>query len=47
MTYENCERLAKHFREIGNLKEAKMYEDRANRRKAKLGIVEIKSDKKK
>jgi len=38
MTYETCERLAKHHRELGDEETAKMYEERAARKRAKHGV---------
>lgn len=35
MTYETCKRLAEHFRKIGNVEEAKIYEQRMKERNAK------------
>lgn len=46
MTYQTCERLAAHCRKMGDEAGAKMYEERARRKKAKLGISEVNDGKK-
>ena len=42
MTYQTCLRLAEHHRKMGDEAAAKMYEERATRKKKRLGIVESK-----
>lgn len=40
MTYDTCKRLAEHCRKMGDIAGAKMYEERAERKKAKMKISE-------
>jgi len=39
MTYENCLRLEKKYRELGNVKEANFWKERAERKMKRHGVV--------
>ena len=38
MTYENCLRLEKKYRELGDVKEANFWKERAERKMKKQGV---------
>lgn len=45
MTWQNCEKLAEHCRKMGDEAGAKLYEERAERKKKRLGISTEKAKK--